>query len=56
MNNTTRKHPRTLQEAFGPYTDHRLHEMEEQTPWRCSDLALAAIAVGVLVLISSGVI
>lgn len=23
---TTRKHPRTLQEAFGPYTDDRIEE------------------------------
>jgi len=53
--NTTRRHPRTLQEAFGPYTDNRIAD-DEQTPWRPSDLALAAIAVGVLVLIFSGVI
>ncbi len=26
MNNTTRKHPRTLQQAFGPYTDNVIHE------------------------------
>lgn len=26
MNITIRKHPRTLQEAFGPYTDSVIHE------------------------------
>lgn len=56
MSNTTRKHPRTLQEAFGPYTDSRLHSDDEQTPWKRGDLLIAAIAVCVLVLIFSGVI
>jgi hypothetical protein len=26
MNNTTRRHQRTLQEAFGPYCDDRIEE------------------------------
>jgi hypothetical protein len=26
MNNTIRKHPRTLTEAFGPYTSQRIDE------------------------------
>ena len=30
MNNTTRKHPRTMQEAFGPYTSGTLHEPADQ--------------------------
>ena len=30
MNNTTRKHPRTMQEAFGPYTSCTLHEPADQ--------------------------
>ena len=30
MNNTTRKHPRTMQEAFGPYTSGILHEPADQ--------------------------
>lgn len=30
MNNTTRKHPRTMQEAFGPYTSGALHEPADQ--------------------------
>lgn len=28
MTPTIRKYPRTMQEAFGPYTDHVLHEPE----------------------------
>ena len=27
--NTTRKYPRTLQEAFGPYTSREIHEPHE---------------------------
>jgi hypothetical protein len=53
--NTTRRHPRTLQEAFGPYTDNRIED-EEQTPWRRGDLLIAAISVGVLALLFSGAI
>ena len=30
MNNTTRKHHRTMQEAFGPYTSGTLHEPADQ--------------------------
>lgn len=33
MNNTTRRHPRTLQEAFGPYCDARIadaHHIERR--------------------------
>lgn len=26
----TRRYPRTMQEAFGPYTDDRLHPMRER--------------------------
>lgn len=29
MNNTTRKHPRSMQEAFGPYTNDQLDEDED---------------------------
>jgi len=25
---TTRRYPRTMQEAFGPYTDNHIHEFE----------------------------
>lgn len=29
----TRKHPRTLDEAFGPYTSHKIHEPPTDYPW-----------------------
>lgn len=41
----TRKYPRTLQQAFGPYTDNRIHERNEfrWTPIRIA-LALTYLA------------
>ena len=56
MTNTTRKHPRTMQEAFGPYTSHALHPLSEGLRkesrarfWQ--DLALViTTALGLLVL------
>lgn len=56
MNNTTRKHPRTLQEAFGPYTSHNLDPMprglqRESRDRFWQDLALViTTAIGLLVL------
>lgn len=46
----TRKHPRTLQEAFGPYTDHRIadHDTDYPPSWWG---ALLSIAFAALVLI-----
>lgn len=35
----TRRYPRTMQEAFGPYTSNDLQEMDEQ-PWHIKDLAV----------------
>lgn len=29
----TRRYPRTMVEAFGPYTDNRLHPMPESRSW-----------------------
>jgi hypothetical protein len=29
---TTRRHPRTLAEAFGPYTSNQLQPMRQQAP------------------------
>ena len=56
MNNTTRQHPRTLQEAFGPYTSRDLHPMpkglqRESRDRFWQDLALVVTtAIGLLVL------
>lgn len=29
----TRRYPRTLAQAFGPYCDNRLHPMQEPSLW-----------------------
>lgn len=34
MNNSTRRYPRTMQEAFGPYTSHSLIEMPSKPDLR----------------------
>ena len=51
--NTTRKHPRTLQEAFGPYTDNNLID-DNENRHRFYDLVIAVIAVAVIALIVIG--
>jgi hypothetical protein len=48
--NTTRRHARSMVEAFGPYTDDRLHPMPTQRPrhepylWAMYVLAVAVLA------------
>lgn len=49
----TRKHPRTLQEAFGPYTSHQLHEPVRPMDWQdrvviagCIIAVVAAVLIG----------
>jgi hypothetical protein len=53
MNNTVRKHPRTMQEAFGPYTSHDVASMPSERSWRLADVAitclLAVVVIGILV-------
>lgn len=46
MNPTTRKHPRTLQEAFGPYTSRSISE--PHTPMDTADKIVAAAALAAL--------
>lgn len=41
----TYRHPRTMQEAFGPNTDHTLHPMEEEkTPMSTQDKIIMAVS------------
>lgn len=42
MNTTTRRHPRTLQEAFGPYTSSSI---DNQTPVHWADKVVALLAI-----------
>lgn len=41
----TRRYPRTLQQAFGPYTDNTLHPMPEPRARRRQDWVLYLVAV-----------
>lgn len=40
-----RRYPRTLQEAFGPYTDSRLEPLREPRSYKWADWALYIIAL-----------
>jgi len=54
----TRRHPRSMQAAFGPYTDNRLHPMRDQEPMRLADKVLyivsAVCAVGLFAILIFG--
>jgi hypothetical protein len=56
-NNNTRQYPRTMQQAFGPYTDRQLQPMRDnERSWRLSDGVIAAILVAVIVGLCVGVL
>jgi hypothetical protein len=40
-----RRHPRTMTEAFGPYTDDTLHPMPDQRKTPAHEVALYIVAV-----------
>lgn len=44
----TRKFPRTMQQAFGPYTDHRIYEPEMHKSDRIATTASALALVALL--------
>lgn len=54
MNQTTRRHPRTMQEAFGPYTGRELYGLPDPRRERfnalsaCLTTLAALVAVGVI--------
>ena len=49
---TTRKYPRTLQQAFGPYADNRLHPMPDTRPMDWQDtIVIAGCIFAVLALL-----
>jgi len=59
VNNTTRRHPRTLNEAFGPYTSsHGWVEPHQPMDWIDKVLITVslAICIGLPVLMIKGVI
>lgn len=48
------KFPRTLDEAFGPYTGH--HITETNQPFDKGDLAVIAVSAVILVLVAIGIV
>ena len=52
MDNNTRRHPRTMQEAFGPYADNILHAKYEEPGWDWQDrLVTTACLVALIAVI-----
>lgn len=50
MNPTTRKHPRTLNEAFGPYAGRSIHEQVDPMD-RADKIVIAGSLVALVALI-----
>ena len=52
MNNTTKRHPRTMEQAFGPYTSHYIQEPHPTgygITWWIAMVVIAIIAVVIAV-------
>jgi len=47
-----RRHPRTLQQAFGPYTDSTLHPMRDNRKVPAHEVALYLVAVVAVVVVA----
>lgn len=51
----TRKYPRTMQEAFGPYTDNQLFEPAAGFDWQdkvvLAGCAVAAVALALILIV-----
>ena len=47
----TRKHPRTLQEAFGPYTSHEIEEREQPMDWQDKLVVGASVFTAVAIVV-----
>lgn len=47
----TRRYPRTMAEAFGPYTSNELHPMREPRARHAQDWILYAVAVVAVVVV-----
>lgn len=48
----TRRYPRTMQEAFGPYTSGELCEPPRQMDWQDKVVLVGCIAVGAWALVA----
>lgn len=55
INDTSNRYPRTLQEAFGPYTSSQLHSIpdnpKESLSRALQDLAICIIGVAAIIII-----
>jgi hypothetical protein len=51
--NTTRKHPRTMQEAFGPYTSSQIHEPQE--PMATGDKWIVGLGTAVMLVLLAAI-
>ena len=45
------KHPRTLQEAFGPYTSHTITEIQRPLDWQ--DKVVIAVSIITVILVAA---
>lgn len=48
MNHTTRRHPRTMREAFGPHTSHLISEKKPFDDWSGVWIAVVMAALVVV--------
>lgn len=56
IDNNTRKYPRTMKEAFGPYTSDQLASPSTDEPMPVADrIVLAASLIGLLMLAAAAV-
>ena len=51
---TTRKHPRTMQEAFGPYTSRQIDE--EPVPMILADKVVVTVSIAVMLTLLAALI
>lgn len=52
--NNTRRYPRTLQEAFGPYTTSQIHEPSE--PMATSDKWIVGLGLAVMLVLLAAIL
>jgi len=52
--NNTRRYPRTMQEAFGPYTTSQIHEQSE--PMATGDKWIVGLGLAVMMVLLAAII
>jgi hypothetical protein len=51
--NTTRKYPRTLEQAFGPYARGPIHEQQDPMPRADKIVVITGCVVGIFLLVAT---